>query len=76
MIQMQNIKFEVSIIICFLVMLITDTYSHTQTNTKNVILRFRRPQNVYIDQNLHFENFTPRRILSLLCVSKRKKEKE
>ena len=51
-----------------------DTQTHTHTDrprTKNVLFGFRGPQNVEIHQNLHFENLTPPKILSLL-ISKRK----
>ena len=53
MIQMLNIKFDVSAVICFRIMLITDTQTHTQTLThthrpfaKNVIFGFSGPLNM------------------------------
>ena len=57
MIQILNVKFDVSAAICFWVRLIADTHSETPTqmhtdthtqrpNAKNVILGFRGPQNV------------------------------
>ena len=69
---------NVSGIICFLVMLITDTQRHpdTQTfrhtdththrpNTKNVIFGFRGPQ-TYKSFKISFSKFDPKTIFSLL----------
>ena len=87
MIEMLNTKFDVSAIICFWVMLITDTQitdiqththieTHTHTHThrpfaKNVIFGFRGPQNHVNPSKSPFRKYDPKTILSLL-ISKRK----
>ena len=58
---MQNIKFEVSAIICFWVMLITDMETHTRkSTTKRAFFGLNKLQYMYIHQNRYFENFTPK----------------
>ena len=61
MLQMWNNKFEVSDIICFSVMLITDKHTDRRSHTRkptviNVIFEFRKPQNLLIYQNVNFES--------------------
>ena len=54
-------KFEVSAIICF-------ELSQEQIHTDQLI-------KVWTHQNLHFKSLTPKVILSLLCMGKKKKKK-
>ena len=73
--QAQNAKFGASSVICFWVMLKTNTFrnTHAQKERKrpianNVILGFRRPPNVKIHQNLNFKNLTQKQYFFYLWI--------
>ena len=63
-------KIEVSVLICFSVMLIT--YTHTQRlSVKSAIFGFRGPRSLLIQSKSPFLKFDPKTILSLPYLCKR-----
>ena len=74
---MKNTEFEVFEVICFLVMLITDTQVYTNTHrptAENITFEFKGFPTIKIHQNHHFENLTQKQcILNLIWVRESKK---